>query len=113
MSETLAASAQTILQDWIQSESLRKHCYAVADSIKHFAQLRGENADLWEAVGLLHVKVASGIGGKSSRTNRYVILAGGIVGKRILTDRGVVNTPAGAVDIVQRINAQCCVPKCP
>ena len=54
MSETLAASAQTILQDWIQSESLRKHCYAVADSMKHFAQLRGENADLWEAVGLLH-----------------------------------------------------------
>ena len=54
MSETLAASAQTILQDWIQSESLRKHCYAVADSMKHFAQLRGEDADLWEAVGLLH-----------------------------------------------------------
>jgi len=54
MSETLASRAQTILHDWIQSESLRKHCYAVADSMKHFAQLRGEDADLWEAVGLLH-----------------------------------------------------------
>jgi putative nucleotidyltransferase with HDIG domain len=54
MSETLAARAQDTLQDWVQSESLRKHCYAVADSIKHFAQLRGEDADLWEAVGLLH-----------------------------------------------------------
>jgi putative nucleotidyltransferase with HDIG domain len=54
MSETLAARAQAILHDWIQSESLRKHCYAVADSMKHFAQTRGENADLWEAVGLLH-----------------------------------------------------------
>ena len=54
MTETLAASAQTILHDWIQSESLRKHCYAVADSMKHFAQLRGEDAGLWEAVGLLH-----------------------------------------------------------
>jgi putative nucleotidyltransferase with HDIG domain len=55
MSETLAAPrAQAILQDWIASESLRKHCYAVADSMKHFAQLRGEDADLWEAVGLLH-----------------------------------------------------------
>src|SRR5881227_413819 len=54
MSETLAPRAQAILQDWVQSESLRKHCYAVADSIKHFAQLRGEDADLWEAVGLLH-----------------------------------------------------------
>jgi putative nucleotidyltransferase with HDIG domain len=54
MSETLAARAQAILHDWIQSESLRKQCYAVADSMKHFAQSRGENADLWEAVGLLH-----------------------------------------------------------
>src|SRR5258705_987902 len=54
MSETLAPRAQTILHDWVQSESLRKHCYAVADSMKYFAQLRGEDADLWEAVGLLH-----------------------------------------------------------
>ena len=54
MNETLAARAHTILHDWVQSESLRKHCYAVADATKHFAQLRGDNADLWEAVGLLH-----------------------------------------------------------
>ena len=54
MGETLVPRAQVILHDWIQSESLRKHCYAVADSMKHFAQLRGEDADLWEAVGLLH-----------------------------------------------------------
>jgi putative nucleotidyltransferase with HDIG domain len=54
MSETLAARAETILHDWVRSESLRKHCYAVADSMKHFAQLRSEDADLWEAVGLLH-----------------------------------------------------------
>ena len=54
MSEPLAPRAQAILHDWVQSESLRKHCYAVADSMKHFAQLRGEDADFWEAVGLLH-----------------------------------------------------------
>src|ERR1700731_717970 len=54
MSETLAARAHAILHDWVQSESLRKHCYAVADSMKHFAQLRGEEVDLSEAVGLLH-----------------------------------------------------------
>lgn len=54
MSETLAARAQAILHEWVQSESLRKHCYAVADSMKHFAQLRGDDVDLWEAVGLLH-----------------------------------------------------------
>ena len=46
--------ALTILHEWVKSESLRKHCYAVADSMKHFAQLRAEDADLWEAVGLLH-----------------------------------------------------------
>src|SRR5215813_1809159 len=54
MSETLASRALNILHDWVHSESLRKHCYAVADSMKHFAQLRGEDADLWEAVALLH-----------------------------------------------------------
>ena len=54
MDETVAARALNILHQWVQSESLRKHCYAVADSMKHFARLRGENADLWEAVGLLH-----------------------------------------------------------
>ena len=50
----LAARGKATLHDWVQSESLRKHCYAVADSMKHFAQLRGEDADLWEAIGLLH-----------------------------------------------------------
>src|SRR5947207_4847927 len=51
---SLASRALTILHEWVKSESLRKHCYAVADSMKHFAQLRGEDVDLWEAVGLLH-----------------------------------------------------------
>lgn len=52
--EPLANEALNIIHDWVQSESLRKHCYAVADSMKHFAQLRGDDVDLWEAVGLLH-----------------------------------------------------------
>ena len=54
MNEPLAARALAILHDWVQSDSLRKHCYAVADSMKQFAQLSGEDADLWEAVALLH-----------------------------------------------------------
>lgn len=54
MSEPLATRAQAILHDWVQSESLRKHCYAVADSMRHLAQLRGEDTDLWQAVGLMH-----------------------------------------------------------
>jgi len=51
---TLAERALSILHEWVQSESLRKHCYAVADSMKHFARLRSADADVWEAVGLLH-----------------------------------------------------------
>src|SRR6266700_2853315 len=51
---TLSDHALTILHAWVQSESLRKHCYAVADSMQHFAQVRGEDVDLWKAVGLLH-----------------------------------------------------------
>lgn len=50
----LAARALVILHEWVQSESLRKHCYAVAASMRHFARLEKADADLWEAVGLLH-----------------------------------------------------------
>ncbi|MGH8093082.1 MAG: HDIG domain-containing metalloprotein [Chthoniobacterales bacterium] len=51
---TASARALAILHEWVQSESLRKHCYAVADSMRHFARTRGADVDLWEAVGLLH-----------------------------------------------------------
>ena len=50
----LKEQALAILHEWVQSESLRRHCYAVADSMKHFAGANGADADLWEAVGLLH-----------------------------------------------------------
>jgi len=50
----LAEQALGILHEWVQSESLRRHCYAVADSMKYFAQSANADADLWEAVGLLH-----------------------------------------------------------
>jgi putative nucleotidyltransferase with HDIG domain len=50
----LAERALGILHEWVQSESLRRHCHAVADSMKHFAKSAGADADLWEAVGLLH-----------------------------------------------------------
>jgi putative nucleotidyltransferase with HDIG domain len=46
--------AEAILQEWVQSEQLRKHCYAVAASMRHFAGLAGGDPDLWGAVGLLH-----------------------------------------------------------
>jgi putative nucleotidyltransferase with HDIG domain len=51
---SLSARAHAILPEWVQSESLRKHCYAVADSMGHFARLSDGETDLWHAVGLLH-----------------------------------------------------------
>jgi putative nucleotidyltransferase with HDIG domain len=52
--DSLSDRALQILHEWVQSESLRKHCYAVAASMRHFAQQQGADADLWHAVGLLH-----------------------------------------------------------
>ena len=54
MPNELTERALTILHEWVQSESLRKHCYAVADSMRHFATLQNADADLWQAVGYLH-----------------------------------------------------------
>ncbi len=51
---SLVQRAGDILHDWVKSESLRKHCYAVADSMRHFAKRSDHDPDLWEAVGLLH-----------------------------------------------------------
>ena len=50
----LTDRALDLLHEWVHSESLRRHCYAVADSMRHFAELQGTDADLWQAVGLLH-----------------------------------------------------------
>jgi putative nucleotidyltransferase with HDIG domain len=46
--------AQSLLEEWVQAESLRKHCYAVSASMRHFARLGGADEDLWGAVGILH-----------------------------------------------------------
>ncbi len=51
---TQAENALAILHEWVQTESLRRHCYAVAASMKHFAAEANADPDLWEAVGLLH-----------------------------------------------------------
>ncbi|MGI9113818.1 MAG: HAD family hydrolase [Chthoniobacterales bacterium] len=51
---SLRDRALVILHEWVQSESLRKHCYAVSDAMRHFALINSEDGGLWEAVGLLH-----------------------------------------------------------
>lgn len=53
MSE-LTPRARTLLYEWVQAESLRKHCEAVSACMRHFARKDGGDEDLWGAVGLLH-----------------------------------------------------------
>lgn len=51
---TLEQDARTILYEWVQSDSLRKHCEAVAASMRHMARKYGADEALWSVVGLLH-----------------------------------------------------------
>jgi predicted hydrolase (HD superfamily) len=46
--------ARETLYEWVTTESLRKHCEAVAACMGHFARQADADADLWMAVGLLH-----------------------------------------------------------
>ncbi len=50
----LLPKARALLDEWVQSESLRKHCEAVSASMRHFARKDGADEDLWGAIGLLH-----------------------------------------------------------
>jgi putative nucleotidyltransferase with HDIG domain len=50
----LTERARILLHEWVEGESLRKHCEAVAACMRYFAQKEGADEDLWCAVGLLH-----------------------------------------------------------
>lgn len=46
--------AWTLLTEYTQTPALQKHALAVAAVMAHFAALRGEDPEVWEAAGLLH-----------------------------------------------------------
>ncbi|MGD8452092.1 MAG: HDIG domain-containing protein [Phycisphaerae bacterium] len=46
--------AWTILCEYTQNDSLRKHALAVEAAMRHYAQHFGEDEELWGVVGLLH-----------------------------------------------------------
>lgn len=46
--------AQKILFEYTETESLRKHAYAVEAAMRAYARKYGENEDLWGSIGLIH-----------------------------------------------------------
>ncbi|MDE2653157.1 MAG: HD domain-containing protein [Gemmatimonadota bacterium] len=48
------SDAVALLEEWVESEALRRHMYAVEAAVRHYASLMGEDEDLWGLAGLLH-----------------------------------------------------------
>ena len=44
----------TLMHEFTQSDSLRKHMYAVEAAMRVYAEKYGEDTEVWGAVGLLH-----------------------------------------------------------
>ncbi len=47
-------AAWTLLTEWISSPGLRRHCLAVAASMRAMARAQGADEELWEVTGMLH-----------------------------------------------------------
>jgi len=46
--------ALALFHEWTQTDSLRRHAYAVEAAMEHYARKFGEDVELWTMTGLLH-----------------------------------------------------------
>ena len=46
--------AMSLLLDWVQSPSLRRHCLAVSTAMQAYARRDAQDEELWAVTGLLH-----------------------------------------------------------
>ena len=46
--------AVALLEEWVESEALRRHMYGVEAAVRHYARLMGEDEEMWGLAGLLH-----------------------------------------------------------
>ena len=51
---TSRAEAASLLEEWVASVSLRRHCQAVAAALEGYAERFGGDPELWYVTGLLH-----------------------------------------------------------
>lgn len=54
MSELSRDEAWALVTEYIQSESLRRHCLSVETAMRAYAAKNGESVENWGAVGLIH-----------------------------------------------------------